>query len=64
MPDLQATQLRKGTTIVFELVNFVVLMLLLKRFLFRPVRRVLFERGEKVALALAEAKTASMSSTN
>ncbi|PRP94857.1 ATP synthase F0 subunit B [Enhygromyxa salina] len=46
------------TTVVFELINFGVLMLLLTRFLFKPVRELLLERKREVASAQVLAETA------
>ncbi|KIG16825.1 Sodium-transporting ATPase subunit F [Enhygromyxa salina] len=46
------------TTVIFELINFGVLALLLTRFLFKPVRKLLLERKREVASAQAEAEAA------
>lgn len=46
------------TTVIFEIINFGVLALLLVRFLFKPVRKVLGERKQEVERAYGEAKTA------
>lgn len=46
------------TTVVFEIVNFGVLMALLTRFLFKPVRRVLRERKAEIERAHVEAESA------
>lgn len=46
------------TTVILEILNFGVLALLLARFLFKPVRKVLAERKHEVERAHAEAKAA------
>ncbi|TPV96301.1 MAG: hypothetical protein B7733_05545 [Myxococcales bacterium FL481] len=51
-----------ATTVIFEVVNFVVLAALLTRFLFRPVRKVLRERKEAVERAGREAESARAAS--
>ncbi|PRP92592.1 ATP synthase subunit b, sodium ion specific [Enhygromyxa salina] len=45
------------TTVIFEMVNFGLLVLIMLRFVFRPVRRILDER--KADLAQREAETAA-----
>ena len=45
-------------TLALQTVNFLVLVWLLERFLFRPVRAVLKKRQENVAQTLADAETA------
>ena len=45
-------------TLAFQTVNFLVLVWLLQRFLYRPVRRVIAERRELAGRALAEAEAA------
>jgi F-type H+-transporting ATPase subunit b len=47
------------TTFVFELVNFVVLLVLLERFVYRPLRRGVAARREALAAREAEAKRLS-----
>lgn len=47
-----------ATTVIFEIINFVVLMALLARFLFKPVRTVLRERKDQLERAANEAKAA------
>ncbi|MEJ2576063.1 MAG: F0F1 ATP synthase subunit delta [Gammaproteobacteria bacterium] len=44
------------TTIVLEIVNFLVLVWILKRFLYQPVLRVIEERRRRVEASLAEAR--------
>lgn len=46
------------TTVVFEIVNFGVLMALLTRFLFKPVRKLLHERKAEIESAHTEAEQA------
>jgi F-type H+-transporting ATPase subunit b len=46
------------TTVILEILNFGVLALLLARFLFKPVRKVLAERKHEVERAQAEAQAA------
>jgi F-type H+-transporting ATPase subunit b len=46
------------TTVVFEIVNFGVLMALLTRFLFKPVRKLLHERRAEIESAHTEAEEA------
>jgi len=47
-----------GFTIVAQIVNFLVLVLLLKRFLYKPVMRVMQEREERIAQAVAQSEIA------
>jgi len=43
-------------TIVFQIINFIVLVALLNRFLFKPLRQKLSERGNAIAESLQEAR--------
>ena len=43
-------------TLLFQIINFLVLIWLLKRFLYHPVQRVLQQRRELVHAATAEAQ--------
>jgi F-type H+-transporting ATPase subunit b len=45
-------------TLIAQVVNFVVLLLLLRQFLFRPIRRVMAERERRIAEEHAEAERA------
>ncbi|MDF1522746.1 MAG: hypothetical protein P1P87_08005 [Trueperaceae bacterium] len=47
-----------GFTLVAQVVNFALLLLLLRVFLFRPIQRVMREREERIARAYAEAHEA------
>ena len=47
-----------GFTLVAQIVNFVLLLVLLRVFLFRPIQRVMREREERIARAYAEAHEA------
>ncbi len=49
------------TTVIFELANFGVLLLLLTRFLFRPVRNILRERKSEIESIREEAESARTS---
>ncbi len=44
-------------TVVFELVNFLVLLWLLRRFLFTPVRELIARRREEIERGATEVKT-------
>ena len=44
------------STLIFQIVNFLVLAFLLYKFLFKPVMRILDERAERVTQALDEAE--------
>ncbi len=44
-------------TVFVQILNFVILVFLLKRFLFKPITRAIAAREEKIATALQEAKT-------
>ena len=52
------------TTIIFEIINFAVLMALLFRFLFKPVRRVLKERQQELEHTQHEAEAARLQGTS
>lgn len=43
-------------TIIAQIINFVILVLLLRRFLYRPILRVMREREERIKTQLAEAE--------
>jgi F-type H+-transporting ATPase subunit b len=45
-------------TLIAQLVNFAVLLLLLRQFLFRPIQRVMAERERRIAAAHADAERA------
>ena len=45
------------TTFILELVNFVVLVWILNRFLYRPVMNVIDQRKAAIQRTLAEAET-------
>lgn len=45
-------------TMIFTLINFAILFLLLKRFLFKPVNKLLSERAEEIALSYQKAENA------
>jgi F-type H+-transporting ATPase subunit b len=47
-----------GFTLIAQVVNFALLLLLLRVFLFRPIQRVMREREERIARAYAEAHDA------
>lgn len=47
-----------GFTVLAQVLNFVILVLLLKRFLYRPVLRVMAERKQRIADAMARAESA------
>ena len=47
----------KLSTLIFQIVNFLILAALLTKFLFRPVIRLLDERAKRVTQALDEAET-------
>ena len=44
------------TTVILEIINFLVLVWILKRFLYRPVLQVIEERRARIEATLAEAK--------
>lgn len=46
-------------TLIAQVVNFALLLVLLRVFLFRPIQRVMQEREERIARAYAEAQAAS-----
>lgn len=47
-----------GFTVLAQVLNFVILVLLLKRFLYRPVLRAMAERKQRIEDAMARAKAA------
>jgi len=46
------------STFIIQLVNFLVVLVALHYILFKPIRQIIKERGEKISSALGDAKTA------
>ena len=47
-----------GFTVLAQVLNFVILLILLKRFLYGPILRAMAERKERIAAAMDQAKAA------
>ena len=45
-----------GFTVVAQIINFLILLFLLRRFLYGPIIKIMEERQAKIAAQLAEAK--------